>query len=180
MFRMKWLTLLLVVTMSPPLLAQRGAPTTGPDSAALWGVIFRAAVDSGLRTSYPAARPRLVCVAFHRSVRADGTVEALSDPPAGVIATLAQIDSLIVRPVSACRLEPLGDGLSEIPLMVDALTRKRGIRVSASSPQFAPNGSFTVLLGYYEHGLSSAGWTCTGRRGRVTWEITTCRMDWIS
>jgi hypothetical protein len=71
---------------------------------------------------------------------------------------------MLIRPISACRTEPLRGSRRGVPLVVDTVTGKRGISVSASEPVFASDGTFTVEMRYYEHGLSAAGWTCTGRR----------------
>src|SRR5687768_16914224 len=72
-----------------------GAPTNAADSLELTVAIFRAAIAHGTRTAQPAPLPRLVCLG-----RIGGWDE---DPPIGVVDALQQIDTLIVRPVSACR-----------------------------------------------------------------------------
>ncbi len=168
--------LLVGLVPSPGCAKWSSGRTVGPlseaDSLQLAIVIFTTAVEHGTRTSYRASHPRLVCVAHG--------VREWTDPPEAVLAHLREIDSLIVQPISACEQQPLDNAPPGPPLIVDPLTGRRGIRVSASDPRFAADGSFTVELGYYEHGLSAAGWTCTGRRLDGGWEITECRMDWIS
>jgi hypothetical protein len=82
--------------------------------------------------------------------------------------------------MSACTTEPLR-GASAPSLVVDTLTGKRGISISATDPVFEDDGTFTVETHYYQNGLSSAGWECRGRRViDERWEITTCKMLWIS
>ena len=174
-------TLVISSCSRPAAVATRSSlpvPTRGPvsraDSLELSTVIFRTAIEHATRTSYRAPHPRLVCLAAGE--------QRSADPFPEVIAALQSIDSLVVRPMSACRREPLGSfaASTRTPLVVDTLTGKRGIMISASNPRFADDGTLTVEVGYYEHGLSSAGWTCTGRRQSIGWAITTCRMTRIS
>lgn len=45
---------------------------------------------------------------------------------------------------------------------------------------FESDGAFTVRVGYYQHGLSSASWICRGRRIGNAWKVESCRLQWIS
>jgi len=154
------------------LLAQStSAPTSAADSLELAIVILRSAIQNGVTTAYPATLPRLVCVA---------TLDPRADPPPSALPMLASPDSFVIRPQSACRVDSLPSSLTEQPLILDTLTGQRGIEVSASNPTFLQDGSFVVRLYYYEHGLSSAAWTCTGRRVASGWQIESCTLNWVS
>jgi hypothetical protein len=148
------------------------APSTGEDSLQLNILILRTAVSLGTESAHPASLPRLVCLS---QVGPEGP-----DPSPATIAALQQPDSLVLRPVSHCRQDLLNATPTDIPLLVDTLTSKRGIRVSASQPVFASDGTFTVYLEYYEHRRSAGGWGCIGRREQSGWRITECKLSWIS
>lgn len=155
-----------------PLSVQAQGPTTRADSVALVIAIYGVAFTNGTQTAHAATLPDLVCVQGPRP----GV-----DPPRAVLDALQRDRSLLVRPMSACKTEPLGGATRGISLVVDTLTGKRGISVSAGEPKFEADGSFTVETGYYQHGLSGAGWLCRGRRrSDQGWEITSCTMRWIS
>jgi hypothetical protein len=146
-------------------------PTTGADSLALMNAIYLVALSNGTQTAHAATGPEVVCA---RGLRPD------SDPPAAVIDALQKDRSLLIRPMSACIQEPVRS-TRDGSLVVDTLTGKRGISISVTEPVFAADGSFKFDTGYYQHGLSSAGWTCFGRRrSDQAWEVTRCTMNWIS
>lgn len=146
-------------------------PATPADSISLMIAIYEVALTNGIRTAHAAALPELVCV------RGLGGV---GDPPQAVLDALAKKSALLVRPLSACRIEPLRE-ISSVSLVVDTLTGKRGISISAGEPKFEPDGSFTVDIGYHQHGLSGASWLCEGRRRSDNgWEMTSCQMRGIS
>ena len=140
-------------------------PTSAADSLDLAIAIFRAATERGTYTAHPAPLPRLVCLAR--------SGEGEADPPAAVLAALKQIDTLLVRPMSACRHQPAP---RRTPTVTDTLTGQRGISIWAAAPKFTRgDGSFEVRLGYGEHGRSAAVWQCTGRRHDGRWEVSACR-----
>ena len=148
-------------------------PRTYSDSLALAISIYSVALTNGTQTAHAADHAQLVCV--------KGT-QPNADPPAAVLAALQSNRTLLIRPMSACRQEPLGGPAPRgASLVVDTLTGKRGIWVSAGVPVFNADGTFGVETRYYQHGLSGAGWQCRGkRRSDGGWEITTCTMLWIS
>jgi hypothetical protein len=164
----------LIVSLGTPLAAQLPdvpqptklytGPTSAADSLNLTIAIYRAATAQGTSTALPAPLPRLVCLGRFGAWNAD--------PPAGVLTALQQIDTLLVRPISACRHQPAP---RRTPTLTDTLTGRRGIAVWASEPRFARgDGSFEVDLGYGEHGLSAAVWKCTGRKRDGRWEVSAC------
>ena len=178
--------LVLVVSLAPPLDAQLpavprptpllavprptplpfGAPASAADSLALTIAIFRAATAHGTRRAHAAPLPRLVCLVRGRTWTLD--------PPAEVVAALQRIDTLLVRPMSACRPEP---GPRRTAILADRITGRRGISIWASAPRFTRgDGSFEVDLGYGEHELSAALWKCTGRKRDGKWEVTACNV----
>src|SRR5687768_311372 len=83
------------------------------DTLALAVTIFRVAFSNGTQTAHAAAQPELVCV---------GRASELGDPPTAVIDSLQSGRTLLVRPISACRREPLGRSTRGVSLMVDTLT----------------------------------------------------------
>jgi hypothetical protein len=163
-------------------------PVSAADSLALSITVYNAAFRNGVETAY---RAPLVCV---RGLRpppdpGDGPREsfqkrqvATADPPLAVLAALQKDRAMIVRPMSACRTEPLGEFNRSIStsLVVDTLTGERGISISASMPVFAKDGTFSFVTEYYQHGLSGGGWRCEGRRERDAWIIVKCTELWIS
>jgi hypothetical protein len=148
------------------------APATGADTLQLTIVILQTAVSLGIKTAYSASLPRLICVSLK------GTGE--SDPSPAALAALQKPDSLVLRPISACRNSAKDTLRTDVPLLIDTVSGQRGISVSASQPLFGSDGTFRTEIGYYEHGLSSAGWTCIGRREPAGWRVTSCKMNWIS
>ena len=149
------------------------APQPSPhdrfDTASLWIELYRKALDLGLRTAHASEEPVLVCVAG-----VDGRILA------SVVDALAESTTLLVRPNSACRQEPLFSAPRGRSLVVDTLTGRRGIQIRADGLNVDSTGGFTMRLSYYEHGLSSAFWRCRGQRTATKWEVTECTMTSIS
>jgi hypothetical protein len=166
------LTAALIAALVPTIAnAQIDAPQTHADSIALAIAVYGVALSNGTQTSHGSVQPELVCVRG---------VTPAKDPPAEVIAALQENRTLLVRPMSAFKTEPLGRSINQA-LVVDTLTGKRAVSISTGAPEFELDGSFKVETAYYEHGLSAGGWLCKGkRRADRTWQVTTCTMLWIS
>ena len=159
---------------STPITSSAQGPTTSADSLELAKVIYGVALTNGTQTAHSAAQAELVCVQGPR---------AGVDPPSAILDALQKDRSLLIRPMSACRQEPLmlQSLIDKTSLIVDTVTGKRGISISAGEPKFGADETFTVTTGYYQHGLSSAQWTCSGRRrADRSWEIARCTLLWIS
>ena len=82
--------------------------------------------------------------------------------------------------MSVCKVDPIPREMPRASLVVDTLTGKRGISVGADAPVFNDDGTFSVNVEYYQHGLSSAFWACSGRRTTDGWKIESCNLEWIS
>ncbi len=147
-------------------------PLDRADSLALIVAIYEMAVTNGIRVAHADTRPEVVCIAGAKTS---------ADPPAEVMEALKPRPDIIFRPRSACRIEPVEPPQSSRSLVVDNITGRRGIVVTAEQPRMAPDGSFVVVMTYYEHGLSSAVFACQGgRRDDGRWEVSLCRMPVIS
>jgi hypothetical protein len=158
-------------------------PSTAADSLALTLTIYATAFTNGTQTAHADRLPEVVCVRGLTTSALDrplGRTESEQDPPAAVLTALRKDRALLVRPMSACRREPLRAGTGSMSLVVDTLTGKRGISISASTPVFRPSGTFTFTTSYYQGGRSAGGWTCEGRRERDAWVVTKCELGWIS
>ena len=157
--------------------ATRPVPRPAPpakvmgDSLAMTIAIYTTAFTNGTGTAHGAAQPEVVCVRGFA---------ARTDPPAEVIAALQKDRTMLVRPMSVCRVDPLSGAARSVSLVVDTLTGKRGISIGVSSLVVSDNGSFTFRTGYYQHGLSAASYKCEGRRDRGAWIVTGCTLEWIS
>ena len=163
-----FLCTLLALGWASELHAQSTA--TGPqDTLAVLTVLYRRAFELGLRTAHASEKPALVCIAAGRS-----------DPVASFVSTLADSSSLLVRPASACRTEPLGIPSTSGSLVVDTLTGRRGIKINVFNLAFPTADAYSAHITYWENGLSGAYWECTGRRQRGRWDIPSCRMTSIS
>ena len=176
------MTAVAILAITPGL-GSAQEPKSAADTLALTLTIYTAAFTNGTQTAHAAAAPELVCVrglTTHPLDQPLARMESQLDPPAAVLNALQKDRALLVRPMSACRREPLRPGTGSMSLVVDTLTGKRGISISASTPVFGPSGTFFFTTGYYEHGRSAGGWTCEGRRERDSWVITKCEMRWIS
>ena len=149
--------------------AQSAAPQSRVDSAALMTALYRTAFANGARTAHALERPALVCVGG-----------ASGDPSAAIVAALADSTPLLVRPRSACRVEPLSSPSTGKSLVVDTLTGRRGVVITVDGLAFDANGAFTFRTTYYENGSSAADWDCAGRRVGARWEVTSCRMSRIA
>ena len=142
---------------------------TASDSIALLTAVYGTALNNGLRTAHASERPAIVCV--------DGLSGSLLD---AVLAALRDSTPRLVRPASACRVEPLRDSPRGRSLVADTLTGARGIMIRATLRHLAEDGSFTFDTTYYEHGLSGADWECTGQRRGQLWTIASCTLTRIS
>jgi hypothetical protein len=144
-------------------------PVSAADSLELFKAIYAVAFTNGTGTAHSAKLPDVVCVQGYPPA---------TDPPPSIITALQENRTLIVRKFSACTMAPMTASESRV---IDTLTGKRGISISVSALVFTDADNFTVNTGYYQHGLSAAGWTCVGRRtSDRRWEITRCTMRWIS
>ena len=163
----------IAVFATPAMLAaQSVGPQTRADSISLAIAIYEVAVSNGTQTAHSDAKAALVCV---------GGFQRATDPPAEVLEALRARRTLLIRPLSACKREPLGSESGGGSLVVDTLTGARGISVSSTAPVFDAEGVFVVNTRYYEAGLSAGEWRCRGRRRPDgAWAITTCTMLWIS
>lgn len=142
------------------------------DSLALAVTIYRVAFSNGTQTAHGVAKPELVCVRGNPWT---------ADPPLAIVDSLQRGTTHLLRPNSACRQDRPTSAARGVSLVVDTLTGKRGISIAASEPVFSADGTFTFETNYYEHGLSSASWDCSGRRvGPERWEIVACRLTRIS
>jgi hypothetical protein len=147
-------------------------PGTRADSLALAIAIYEVAVSNGTQTAHADTTPALVCV---------GGNQPATDPPAEVLEALRARRTLLIRPLSACKTEPLSREGWGRSLVVDTLTGARGISVSATAPTFGAKSAFVFNTHYYQNGLSAGEWQCRGkRRSDGGWAITTCTMLWIS
>lgn len=157
---------------SPVVTVERMA-SAADDSLALLIAVYGAAFSNGTRTAHAAALPELVCIR--------GIGPAV-DPPAGVLEAMRRGRTILVRPMSVCRVEPPGADRRQSgnSLVIDTLTGKRGISIHASAPKFDSDSTFSFDTDYYQHGLSAGGFTCIGRRERGTWVVMRCDLRWIS
>ena len=149
--------------------AHAQAPRTAADSLMAMTVMYRQAVDNGMRSAHAAEKPTLICVAGFPS-----------EPPPALLAALNESIELLIRASSACRTEPLRSPSTGRSLVVDTLTGRRGIEVRVSRVMFGANGTLLFQTSYYENGRSAADWDCVGARRGETWEIVSCRMTRIS
>ncbi len=152
--------------------AQVMRPWTSADRTALTVAIYARALANGMRTAHAAAPPEGVCVQGMRP---------RTDPSEAVINAHRKDGEILVRPMSACVTEGLGGEPPGASLVIDTLTGKRGIRISATAPTFNVDGTFTFQTRYYQNGRSAGDWRCAGRRrGMRQWEIISCRLERIS
>jgi hypothetical protein len=163
------LSVLAAILLAGGVPAQSAVPQTGADSILLMTTLYRTAFANGLRTAHAMEKPALVCVA--------GTA---GDPLPAVVAALADSTTFLVRPKSACRVEPLQSPSTGKSLVVDTLTGRRGIVITVTDVAFDSSNGFTFHTTYYENGRSGAYWDCRGRRTGVRWEVVSCRMTGIS
>lgn len=167
----------LILRMVPVVVENAACCTSAPqartsgDSLAMMIAAYTTAFTNGTGTAHGAAKPEVVCVQG---------LAARSDPPAEVVAALQKDRTMLVRPMSGCRIEPLSGATRSVSLVVDTLTGKRGISIGVSSLVVSDDGSFTFRTGYYQHGLSAASYKCEGRRDRGAWVVTACKLEWIS
>jgi hypothetical protein len=145
------------------------------DSVALTVAMFRTAIVQGQLTAHGGAVPEVLCLA--RAAAAWGG--SYSDPDSIVVARIQEQTS-VARPVSACRIDPLGSAPRNTSLVVERETGRRGLVIWVGTPQRDSSGTLTVAVGYYEHGLSAAGWSCAVRRTQDEWFVNACVMRWIS
>lgn len=145
------------------------------DSVALMVATFRAAIVQGQLTAHGGAVPEVLCLA-RSALRVGGKY---SDPDSIVVARI-QLETPAARPYSACRIEPLDSAPHNTSLVVERATGRRGLVIWATTPERDSTGKLTVALGYYEHGLSAAGWSCAVRRTRDEWFVNACVERWIS
>ncbi len=151
--------------------AQGRAVITAADSALIETVVYTTALLNGTGTAHASDGPEVICVAGWSPT---------ADPTPSVIELLQRVRASLVRPKSACYVEPLLLGQGGKSLVVDSLTRKRGISISVSFPTIEADSTLVFETGYYQNGLSSAGWRCRSRRTADHWEVAECQLLWIS
>jgi hypothetical protein len=147
------------------------------DSVALTVAMFRAAIVQGQLTAHGGAVPEVLCLA--RSTSSRGVGGNYSDPDSIVVARVRQ-QSPTARPVSECRIDPLDSAPHNTSLVIERATGRRGLVIWVGALERDSTGALTVPLGYYEHGLSAAGWSCAVRRTQDEWFVNACVMRWIS
>ena len=149
----------------------------GTDSVALGVAVFRTAIVQGQLTAHGGAVPEVLCLArspWH------GVGPSSADPDSAVVAQI-HTKTPTVRPMSACMVEPLGtNAVRNTSLVVERATGRRGLVIWAATPQRDSTGALTVRIGYYEHGLSAADWSCAVRQANDEWIVNACRMLSIS
>jgi hypothetical protein len=64
--------------------------------------------------------------------------------------------------------------------VAERATGRRGLVIWVGTPERDSTGALTVSVGYYEHGLSAAGWSCAVRQTQDEWFVNACVMRWIS
>ena len=161
--------LVLIGFLPATLASAQAGSLTAPDSIALLTAVYGTALNNGLRTAHANERPALVCVDGLSGSRLDAVLAALRDST-----------QRLVRPASACRVEPRRGSPRGRSLVVDTLTGARGIMIRAALLHLVDDRSVTFTTTYYEHGLSGADWVCIGqRRGRL-WTIVSCTLTRIS
>ena len=149
--------------------AHAQAPRSATDSLSAMTMMYKKAVDNGMRTAHAAEKPTLICVAGFQN-----------GPPPALLAALSKPDGLLIRAAAACRIEPLRSPSTGQSLVVDTLTGRRGIEIRVTQVSFGESGALFFQTHYYENGRSGADWDCTGVRRGETWEIVSCRMTRIS
>lgn len=164
--------------------AQAGGASGATDSTALSIALFRAAVDLGRRTAHGAAAPEVLCLArrLPPALAADWTAQ-YAEPDSAAVAQLRQElrDELpAVRPLTACRIDPIGAAPRSVSLVVERATGRPGLLVWAAAPAGDGAGGLSVRVGYYEHGVSAADWRCAVRREGERWVVDGCRLERIS
>jgi|GEM_PF-6526492 len=161
--------IVIIFTVACAAGAHAQAPRTAADSLAAMTVMYKKAVDNGMRTAHAAQKPTLICVAGFQNA-----------PPPALLAALSKSDGLLFRAASACRIEPVRSPSTGQSLVVDTLTGRRGIEIRVTQVSFGESGALFFQTHYYENGRSAADWDCTGARRGETWEIVSCLMTRIS
>ncbi|MBT8396810.1 MAG: TonB family protein [Gemmatimonadetes bacterium] len=104
----------------------------------------------------------------------------LVDPPPGIFDRFRSMD-LPIHPASHCAVDILhSDGESSTPRLVLLETEQPAIVLWADI--VFPGGADTVHLdaGYYEDGLSSAGYRCEAEKTPEGWRVSGCTLVSIS
>ena len=158
------------------LLFASAACAQATDSVAIAVAAFRTAIVQGQLTAHGGAVPEVLCLA--RAPWQRPSVE-FTDPDSAVVARIRE-KTPMARPMSACRVDPLGSADRNTSLVVERATGRRGLVIWAGTPQADVMGAITVLVGYYEHGLSAADWSCAVRRVHGEWIVNACTMLRIS
>jgi hypothetical protein len=100
--------------------------------------------------------------------------------PDSIVMALVRAHVPEVQPMSACRIEPLRSAADNTSLVVDRASGRRGLVIWMEPPERNSLGVVVARIGYYEHGLSAAEWTCVVRRVNDEWVVNACRMTSIS
>ena len=154
--------------------AQKSRGADSRDSVALAVAVFRTAIVHGQLTAHGGSIPEVLCLAVAQRVG-----QRFGEPDSTVVARV-RVQTPTVRPMSACRIDPLRGAADHSSLVVERETGRRGLVIWMDTPKPDSTGALTVHVGYYEHGLSAADWICAVRPGEADWIVNACRMISIS
>jgi hypothetical protein len=166
------LTVCIAVLLSASPVAAQGWLTPG-DSIAMLITAYETAFRNGLGTAHGSNDTTgVVCVDAPEGMLLADTV----------LTTLQASRRVLVRRSTACRRDATSDFGHSVSrsLMIDTLTGRRGIRISVGKITVSADGNFSFETTYWQHMLSSAGYACKGRRRGAGWEVSECKMMWIS
>ena len=160
--------------------AQDVFPATADDRIAVAVAAFRTAIVHGQLTAHGDAAPDVLCLAAMLPTSSTASLQSrLAEPDSSVVALLRERFPA-VRPISACRIEPLRGALDNTSLVVERETGKRGLVIWIEPAKRNTVGAVVARLGYYENGFSAADWVCAVRRIDDEWIVNACRMTRIS
>lgn len=126
-------------------------------------VALRESIDRSLRDVHRGADLEIICV----------RVQA-GDPPAAVLAALAESVPFALRPYSSCRIERGESSVFDRAQVVEAESGKRGIEIFSESLVFTSATAFTVRVGFFQHRDVAGRWMCAGRQTSSGWTVDRC------
>jgi hypothetical protein len=171
------LGLLAFLLMWPLVVRAQSSPAgEATDSTSLFAAIFRVAAVHGQLTSHSDAVPQVFCLARRDSGVADGNWMGRLVAPDSVVVARVRERVPKARPLSACRVRPRTSARNNRTAVVERATGRRGILIWAMAPARDVSGALVVRVGYYEHGFSTAEWTCAVRRSDDEWIVNACHM----
>lgn len=106
-------------------------------------------------------------------------LDTLGDPSPALLDRFAAY-APPVRPVSACERKPYEFAPNPPTLVFERATGAPALIIWIGP--VAEHGQDVAIarVGYYENGLSSAGWRCTLVSRDSRWTVRECTMEWIS